>query len=145
MYLLIDFREKDFINKLSEYCMIENDLPTTIKINNIELNFKICNLLVGDFIIQSESNISDTLNVGHVSGQGTNIIESIIERKSIRDLCSSIMDGRFREQKSRLLDSIGDASKICYIIEGRDKLPVQNCDKKNNLSKMIRFNKIFKN
>jgi ERCC4-type nuclease len=44
--------------------------------------------------------------------------EFIIERKTIADLSASIKDGRFREQKQRLLDSIKDESKIVYIIEG---------------------------
>lgn len=114
MYLLIDFREKDFINKLSEFCMIENDLPISLTINNITLYIKITNLLIGDFIIQTESSNSET-----------NEIKFIFERKCIKDLCSSITDGRFREQKSRLLESIGDPAKICYIIEGKDKLPAQ--------------------
>ena len=105
MYLLIDYREKDFINKLSEYTIIENEIVKSIKINNIDLIFKITNLLVGDFIIQQ-------------SLDDTNTIQMVIERKSIRDLCSSITDGRFREQKQRLLESINDPLKISYIIEG---------------------------
>lgn len=64
-------------------------------------NYKIENLPIGDFIIKEES-----------------IIHYIIERKSINDLISSIKDGRFREQKQRLIDSIGDSNKIVYILEG---------------------------
>ena len=46
-------------------------------------------------------------------------------------MCSSIKDGRFSEQKSRLLDTIDDPSKIIYIIEGdRNKiLPIYNVPK----------------
>lgn len=107
MYLLIDYREYDFIKKLSEFAFIENDIVKTIKINNIELIFKVCSLPIGDFIIkESLDNNSDSS------------IQVIIERKSINDLCSSITDGRFREQKLRLLESINDSKKITYIIEG---------------------------
>jgi ERCC4-type nuclease len=41
----------------------------------------------------------------------------IIERKTVPDLLSSIKDGRYREQKSRLLAS---GNKITYVIEGDD-------------------------
>ncbi len=41
----------------------------------------------------------------------------IIERKTVPDLLSSIKDGRYKEQKSRLLSSNYD---LAYIIEGDD-------------------------
>ena len=104
MYLLVDYRERDFIDKLSEHTLIENEMVKTFTMNNCEIHFKITNLKVGDFIITN--NIEDST------------IQNIIERKSVQDLCSSITDGRFREQKGRLLDSVGDPSKISYIIEG---------------------------
>jgi ERCC4-type nuclease len=105
MYLLIDYREQDFIKRLSEFCVIENDILKQVTLNNVEVKLKITNLPIADFIILE--NIDDI-----------NTICLAIERKSIRDLCSSITDGRFREQKARLLDSINDTSKICYLIEG---------------------------
>lgn len=40
----------------------------------------------------------------------------IIERKTINDLYSSIKDGRYKEQKSRLISNF-DKSKIIYLIE----------------------------
>lgn len=104
MYLLVDYRERDFIDKLSEHTLIENEMVRVFTMNNCEIYFKITNLKVGDFIITN--NIEDSS------------IQNIIERKSVQDLCSSITDGRFREQKQRLLDSVGEPSKISYIIEG---------------------------
>lgn len=89
MFLLIDYREQDFIKNLP----IEN------------VNCQVSSLPVGDFILLTDPN-------------DINTIQLVIERKSIRDLCSSITDGRFREQKSRLLQSTNDPSKICYLIEG---------------------------
>ena len=106
MYLLIDYREQDFIKRLSDYCIIENDMIKAITINNVEIKFKITNLLIGDFVILDDIDNLYTIRLA-------------IERKSIRDLCASITDGRFREQKQRLLDSINDASKVCYLIEGK--------------------------
>lgn len=128
MYLLIDYRETFFINKLSEYSYIENDVLKSTDINNINLNYKITSIPIGDFVIQSDLDNIDT-------------IEMIIERKSIKDLCASITDGRFREQKTRLFDSIKDSSRITYIIEGAKGLQVLENDsdinKKNMLSQNI--------
>jgi hypothetical protein len=53
MYLLIDYREQDFIKKLSEFTFIENDVLKTITINNKDVHFKITNLIVGDYIIKA--------------------------------------------------------------------------------------------
>lgn len=64
--------------------------------------FNAMNLPIGDFVIRNQ--------VGE--------IYFIIERKSIKDLCASIIDSRFREQKNRLLASIDDPVKIIYILEG---------------------------
>lgn len=62
------------------------------------------NLPIGDFVIKNDHDIM-----------------FVIERKTRSDLSASIIDGRFREQKQRLIDSIGDPSKIIYIIEGSKK------------------------
>lgn len=90
--LLVDYREHDLINLFNE---------TEITVEN---------LILGDIIIKNEIE------------PGIEDILYIIERKSISDLCSSIIDGRFREQKSRLTESITDTSKIVYIIEGSKKI-----------------------
>lgn len=45
-------------------------------------------------------------------------IKYIVERKTLDDMSSSIIDGRYREQKSRLLAS---NYKIIYILEGFNK------------------------
>jgi|UniRef100_A0A6C0ALJ7 crossover junction endonuclease MUS81 len=125
MYLLVDYRESAFINKLSEYSYIENDVLKAVEINNIEISYKITSLPVGDFIIQSDLSNIDT-------------VEMIIERKSIKDLCASITDGRFREQKRRLFDSVKDSSRITYIIEGIRKIQVlEGVEKQNILSQNI--------
>jgi crossover junction endonuclease MUS81 len=105
MFIIIDYREKQLIQRFQE-AVIErpdsylNDQIYTCKINNMLIDFKISNLPVGDFIIGDEDQI-------HV----------IAERKTVQDLCASITDGRFRQQKERLEESI-DPNKILYIIEG---------------------------
>jgi crossover junction endonuclease MUS81 len=49
------------------------------------------------------------------------IVELILERKEGKDLCSSITDGRYEEQKSRIISLFNDgrmnASKVYYLIE----------------------------
>lgn len=45
----------------------------------------------------------------------------IIERKTLSDLCASIKDGRYREQKARMLGVIRSSStktRLTYVIEG---------------------------
>lgn len=91
MLIEIDYRERDIIALFEN---IKEDIKTP--------QFKVCNLIIGDFIIKKEEDIL-----------------FVIERKSIKDLCASITDGRHTEQKNRLLESIKDPKKIVYIIEGK--------------------------
>lgn len=58
----------------------------------------------------------------------------IIERKTIEDLASSIKDGRYREQKSRLIMNY-PKTKLIYLIEG-------DLTKSN---KSVKYNKVSKN
>lgn len=65
----------------------------------------------------------EQLNVGDYLYQDADgNIRLIVERKTISDLQSSLKDGRFREQRSRLLEL---NCKVMYIIEG--KLLQDNC------------------
>ena len=89
MNLIIDARE----SKIKEY--LENNSE---KINTLGINVCYQNLNLGDII----------LKVGD--------LELIIERKTIYDLFSSIQDGRYKEQKYRLLKNY-DKSQIVYLIE----------------------------
>jgi ERCC4-type nuclease len=79
------------------------------------IKYTIINLPVGDFVFKKN-----------------NDVYYIIERKTIFDLASSITDGRFREQKQRLLDSINLPDNIVYILEGN-----KNEKKYGNISKSI--------
>lgn len=110
MFLLIDYREKSFINHIQEHYLdgkILNDTVQECTINNIPLKYKITNLQVGDFILKNNE-LDENISL-------------IIERKSIKDLCASITDGRFRQQKERLYESVQDCDKITFIIEGSKK------------------------
>ncbi len=68
---------------------------------NLSIEHEKRTLLVGDFII----------------GPNLNEPQLVIERKTFIDLHQSILDNRYREQKSRILESINDPRKIVYIIE----------------------------
>lgn len=60
---------------------------------------------------------SDYLDLGDFLFKKDGELVLIIERKSMNDLYSSIQDGRYKEQKMRLLNNY-PLSKIVYIIEG---------------------------
>jgi len=60
----------------------------------------------------------------------------IIERKTVSDLLSSLKDGRYKEQKTRLLASSCD---ITYIIEGDDIISNRNQRNQDLLSSIYMF------
>jgi len=89
--IIIDYREKDLMEEL-------------LKQNNeISINYVIeqRNLEVGDIII---TNMDETKNY------------CLWERKTVADFMSSLNDGRYREQKIRILKS--DFKRKGYILEG---------------------------
>lgn len=136
MLLLIDYREKSFIEKLEKY-------KENCENKEFELKHKISNLNIGDFLI-----IDDTyLNNNHNEEISIEYIYQnlilLIERKTFSDLSSSIIDGRFREQKSRIEESVKDNEKIMYIIEGIRKENAKFGLKMNILEGAI-LNLIFK-
>jgi ERCC4-type nuclease len=157
--LLIDFREREFINKLNNFIKTENDKEMFVKINNIDLTFKICSLPVGDFVIMNSTDANVNANVNantdidvdvntdvndntdvDIDVNNSKRIDVIIERKTLSDLSSSIIDGRFREQKGRLLESVNDPCKILYIIENnKNKVTVSE-----NVLQSAIINLIFK-
>src|SRR6056300_1666333 len=93
MNIEIDYREKYLIELFEE------------KWDNKNIEYNIKTLDIGDIIIKDE---------------GDNVIY-IIERKTTDDLACSIMDGRYKEQKQRLLSNYSP-DNIIYIVEGDNKL-----------------------
>lgn len=63
-----------------------------------------------------------TLDIGdiHIIDEKTKEIFGMIERKTLEDLSSSITDGRYKEQKQRLLHSVSSKIRKIYILEGDD-------------------------
>lgn len=117
--LLIDTREtllkNHFINNYNKDSV--KDI-IRIEVKQLEL---------GDLIINYKFSIDDVQK---------NIPIMIIERKTICDLCSSIRDGRHKEQKMRLLNSYNN-SIVYYLIEGSIENEVYKSKKYTNDEKMI--------
>jgi crossover junction endonuclease MUS81 len=91
--IIIDNRETKIISYLEE----KKEIP-----------FKKEQLLLGDI----QYYINNTEN--------TNFIDYVIERKTIKDLLASVKDGRYKEQKGRILSQIeqNNIGNFFYIIEG---------------------------
>ena len=66
---------------------------------------------------ETETQQLDIGDILYVDSENSDI-KCIVERKTLNDLSSSIIDGRYKEQKSRLVAS---GYKIIYIIEGLTK------------------------
>lgn len=83
----------------------ENQIRALLKDN--DENIRTESLPCGDFLFEDDN------------------VRLLIERKSAQDLHHSIQDGRFREQRSRLLEWRHDSPthKVLYLIEGTDLDP----------------------
>lgn len=78
-----------------------------------QLNPKQENLAVGDIIFRNNSGGED-IN-GDTNSQK---VELVIERKTYADLAQSIKDGRYHEQKTRLIECYQKlGTKVLYLIE----------------------------
>merc|ERR1711968_115767 len=66
----------------------------------------------------------------------------VIERKTLRDLAASIVDGRYNEQSFRLNQLNLENHNIIYLIEGNinNFKPVSRIDKNALLSSMVTLN-----
>jgi ERCC4-type nuclease len=71
--------------------------------------------------------VKNNIDIGDINIKYCNI-EYIFERKTINDLISSIHDGRYREQKARMMSNY-DNKNITYIIEGDDVLSTKTYNK----------------
>lgn len=100
MKLKIDNRERKFID--------------LIKIVNPCFSIEYMNLPLGDMIICDD--------------EGYELI--VIERKTLKDLVSSIKDGRYREQSFRLNNYPVHNHNIIYLIEGQNKSNFRSQEKK---------------
>lgn len=102
----------------------ENSLISCIKARDLD---KYTSLLM---IETKQLDIGDI----HICSGAKNII---IERKTVSDMLSSVKDGRYKEQKMRLLSS--GCSDITYIIEGDDILSSRNQRNQDLLSSIYMY------
>ena len=72
--------------------------------------------------------LSENLLIGDIHIKYKNLVH-IFERKTLQDLQASILDGRYKEQKARLLSNVSQ-KYITYIIEG-DNILASNTYEKN--------------
>ena len=88
--------------------------------------FSVENLSLGDMIISDDADNAIVM----------------IERKSISDLSSSIVDGRYNEQSYRLNNNKLHNHNIIYLIEGNLQIhrPYSNINKKTIYSSMVTLN-----
>ena len=61
---------------------------------------------------------TENLAIGDIQIRQDGDIKLLIERKTVPDLEASMCDGRYREQKFRILSSLSSNTKIAYLIEG---------------------------
>lgn len=93
----------------------ETKLIELIKSSLISIPYTVESLPIGDIIIRINNTIPNNICV----------YEIILERKCITDMIASIKDGRYKEQKTRLLaeqlssnTSIERKVRIAYLLEG---------------------------
>jgi ERCC4-type nuclease len=63
--------------------------------------------------------VGDMTWIAQMSDGKEFVLDYIVERKAVEDLCSSILDGRYNEQKHRLKKS--KVKNVIYLLEGSTK------------------------
>lgn len=107
MKIILDCREQRLENSLKSALEKYNNKHNNTanikrKNNNITIDLVVQNLIIGDIHILNDNNE----------------LLSIIERKTIKDLLSSLRDGRYKEQSFRLNECELENKRICYLLEG---------------------------
>ncbi|XP_051920219.1 crossover junction endonuclease MUS81 isoform X2 [Hippocampus zosterae] len=87
------------------------------------VDFDVRKLHVGDFLWVAREKVTPASGHSRVGAEKELVLDYIIERKRIDDLCGSIIDGRFREQKFRMKRC--GLRKPIYLVEGFGKAASQ--------------------
>jgi len=116
LLITIDSRETSLYNDI-----IDRDLDNYKE--NIQINSE--NLLLGDIHITYKN------------------ITYIFERKTLQDLQASILDGRYKEQKARLLSNTSQ-KYVTYIIEGDNILSSNTYDKYKSMIQSAYLHTLFR-
>jgi ERCC4-type nuclease len=104
MIIQIDVREAELIKSCT---FLISSMPCFK-----DLQLEIITLPIGDIII------CDDIPSETMDNEKTHVEYLIIERKSLKDLCASIKDGRYEEQSYRLNGLPHHNHNIVYLIEG---------------------------
>jgi len=120
-YLLkIDNREKDIIKKFENHnkSTINNETINVEPINNEIINNEEINESINEK--RNYKIIYENLDIGDIQiiDNSTKEIIIIIERKTLADLSASIKDGRYKEQKERMIHSLNKNIRKIVLIEG---------------------------
>lgn len=76
-------------------------------------------LAIGDVAFYMDAGTAETAGTAGTAGTAAAAVASVIlERKSVEDLASSHRDGRYKEQRARLLGQRGAGTVIGYLLEG---------------------------
>ena len=127
--LTIDSRETKLIESISK-----------VNIDNFSIKSK--SLKLGDIVISPATDL-DADSESDSDFYKNSIL--VFERKTTSDLLASINDGRYREQKARLLANLSK-HKICYLIENKlDKNAEKYRKNAANIIKGAIINNLFTN
>lgn len=104
MKIILDCREQRLEVSLKKELELYKEKLENQKKAKKEMNIELVteNLIIGD---------------AHILNDQNELI-CIIERKTIKDLLSSLRDGRYNEQSFRLNECELENKKICYLLEG---------------------------
>lgn len=103
----------DFIETTGGSHHRKQELVKELQRNGV--NFDVRKLNVGDFLWVAREKVSPVPGQLRAPAGRELVLDYIIERKRMDDLCGSIIDGRFREQKFRLKRC--GLRRPCYLVE----------------------------
>ncbi|XP_037613801.1 crossover junction endonuclease MUS81 isoform X1 [Sebastes umbrosus] len=103
----------DFIETTGGSSHRKQELVKELQRNGV--NFDIRKLNVGDFLWVAREKVAPVPGQLRAPEGRELVLDYIIERKRMDDLCGSIIDGRFREQKFRLKRC--GLRRPCYLVE----------------------------
>lgn len=90
----------DFIETTGGAAHKKQELVSELKRNGV--NFDVRKLHIGDFLWIAQQKVHPVPGQLRIPQPQELVLDYVIERKRMDDLCGSIIDGRFREQKFRL-------------------------------------------
>ncbi|KAG8437888.1 hypothetical protein GDO86_008546 [Hymenochirus boettgeri] len=90
----------DFIETTGGSTHRKQELVTELRRNGV--NFDVRKLHIGDFLWIAQEKVQPVSGQLRITQARELVLDYVVERKRMDDLCGSIIDGRFREQKFRL-------------------------------------------